>query len=319
MKQLGAAAAAFLVFAIAGCSSSSGDRSSNGAGTSPQGASDAGSSAQDSASGSGQASGDDSFGDAGTFGNGTGSTSSSDAASLSSVPSSLAAVIRDFRFYDAGDPTTDPDFENPPAQAMASANGWDDPDIVADALGADQKPVYKNPGGTTLTTHGQAQFDKWYRDTAGTNIHVDFPLPLTANADGSYGYDSETAGVPYAIQGVTGDGFFPIDDGSPYQTAFGNQGEPHNYSFTVEIHTVFTYRGGEYFNFRGDDDVFVFIAGNLVINLGGIHSPEPGTVMVDTLGLTVGQSYPLDFFSAERHVVGSNIEFETTLNLETPK
>jgi fibro-slime domain-containing protein len=189
---------------------------------------------------------------------------------------------------------------------------------VTGTIGADNKPVYMNPGGTTLTTHGQADFDKWYRDTPGTNIHVDYPLPLSPQADGSYGYDSEVSGVPYNVQGETGNGFFPIDDGTQYQTAFGNQGEPHNYSFTVEIHTVFTYKGGEYFNFRGDDDVFVYINGKLVINLGGIHGPEPGQVKIDTLGLTAGNTYPLDFFSAERHVVGSNIEFETTLDLEPP-
>jgi len=34
--------------------------------------------------------------------------------------------------------------------------------------------------------------------------------------------------------------------------------------------------------------------------------------------LTVGGTYPLDFFSAERHVTGSNIEFETTLDLQPP-
>jgi fibro-slime domain-containing protein len=231
------------------------------------------------------------------------------------LPGTLLATIRDFRFYDAGDPTTDPDFENPPNNGASS---YDDPDIVTDTLGADGKPVYKNPGGTTLTTHGQADFDKWYRDTDGTNIHVDFPLPLAPQADGSYGYDSEVSGVPYNIGGQTGNGFFPIDDGSPYQTAFGNQGEPHNYSFTVEIHTVFLYMGGEYFNFRGDDDVFVYINGKLVINLGGIHGPEPGQINIDTLGLTVGGMYPLDFFSAERHVTGSNIEFETTLDLQPP-
>jgi fibro-slime domain-containing protein len=250
----------------------------------------------------------------GTFSDDAAATPTGDAGT-GTLPGTLQAVIRDFRFYDAGDPTTDPDFENPP---NTGASSFDDLDIVTDTIGADNKPVYKNPGSTTLTTHGQADFDEWYRDTAGTNIHVDYPLPLVLPADGSYGYDSEVSGVPYNIQGQTGNGFFPIDDGTPYQTAFGDQGEPHNYSFTVEIHTVFKYAGGEYFNFRGDDDVFVYINGKLVINLGGIHGPEPGQVNIDTLGLTPGSTYPLDFFSAERHVTGSNIEFETTLDLQPP-
>jgi fibro-slime domain-containing protein len=235
----------------------------------------------------------------------------------------IAAVIRDFRFYDSTDSTTNQDFENPPYMFDSNGNPvtqmflgpWDDRNIVTDTLGTDMKPVYKSATGTTLTTHGKASFDQWYNDVSGTNIPVNYPLPLSKNADGSFGYDSNVSGVPYNISGMSGDGFFPIDDGSPYMTAFGDQGKPHNYSFTVEIHTLFTYAGGETFNFRGDDDVFVYIAGNLVINLGGIHGPEPASVNVDTLGLKVGTQYPLDFFSAERHVTGSNIEFTTTLQL----
>jgi fibro-slime domain-containing protein len=238
----------------------------------------------------------------------------------------IQAIIRDFRFYDANDSTTVADFENPPYTLDANGNPvagggmysgpWDDRNIVTDTIGSDQKPVYKNASGTTLTTHGKSSFDKWYNDTSGTNIRVIYPLPLSQNPDGSYGYDSNVSGVTYgSATGQSGKGFFPIDDGSPYQTMFGDQGKTHNYSFTVEIHTVFTYQGGETFNFRGDDDVFVYIDGKLVINLGGIHGPETASVTVDSLGLTKGKTYPLDFFSAERHVTGSNIEFTTTLQL----
>jgi len=74
--------------------------------------------------------------------------------------------------------------------------------------------------------------------------------------------------------------------GTQYATTFGNQGKPHNYSFTVELHTTFVYRGGEYFRFRGDDDVFVYIDKKRVIDLGGIHGPETANVSVDSLGLT---------------------------------
>jgi fibro-slime domain-containing protein len=242
-----------------------------------------------------------------------------------SVPGTLSAIVRDLRVYAAGDPSTVPDFENPPfgigndgGPSPGYMGSWYDTEIVADALGADGTPVYKHPGASTLTTHGADAFQRWFHDVPGTNLHVDYPLPLTPKGNGVYGYDSETDGVPYNLAGGTGNGFFPIDDGSPYQTAFGDQGFPHNYSFTMELHTVFTYAGGEYFQFRGDDDVFVFIDKKLVINLGGVHDPQPAQVSVDSLGLTVGQTYPLDFFSAERHVYGSNIEFSTTLALQRP-
>jgi fibro-slime domain-containing protein len=228
----------------------------------------------------------------------------------------LTVTIRDFKFYNAGDSSTVPDFENVP---KADQNGnpsttytgpWDDKNIVADQLGSDHKPVYKNASGTTLTTHGKADFDKWYRTVSGTNIAQAIPLTLTKNADGAYEYDSQVAG-PLSPGGM----FFPIDDGTQYKTAFGNQGMAHNFSFTSEIHTLFTYQGGETFHFSGDDDVFVFINNSLVINLGGVHSREPADVAIDSLGLTKGATYPLDFFHAERHMTQSNLLITTTLEL----
>jgi len=45
--------------------------------------------------------------------------------------------------------------------------------------------------------------------------------------------------------------FFPIDN-----MGFGNEGNPHNYHFTFELHTEFLYKGGETFTFTGDDDLW---------------------------------------------------------------
>src|ERR1700728_148688 len=43
---------------------------------------------------------------------------------------------------------------------------------------------------------------------------------------GSTGYDSQIQGMPYGTTPsgtIAGNGFFPIDDGTPYATSFGNQ------------------------------------------------------------------------------------------------
>ena len=76
----------------------------------------------------------------------------------------------------------------------------------------------------------------------------------------------------------------------------------HNFSFTTEIRFRFEYRNinGATLEFTGDDDVWVFINGALVIDLGGAHLPLNGSVNVDTLGLTVGESYEVALFHAER-------------------
>jgi fibro-slime domain-containing protein len=83
------------------------------------------------------------------------------------------------------------------------------------------------------------------------------------------------------------------------------------------MHATFRYRGGEVFTFRGDDDVFVFVNGKLALDLGGVHGAETDTIDFDAqagaLGITVGSTYSLDVFHAERHTVESNFRIETSI------
>jgi fibro-slime domain-containing protein len=201
------------------------------------------------------------------------------------------AVIRDFRgFTVTADQPKHPDFEymvNP------------DPGIVARTLGADSKPVYA--GGTTGTTHNQMLFDQWYRDVDGVNMKFEITIPLVPDVSRQnvFVYDSDL--------------FFPIDN-----MGWGNQYQDHNFDFTTEIHFNFPYRGGEVFNFRGDDDVFIFVNGQLAVDLGGVHIAEMGSADLDAmagaLGITPGNSYRIDMFHAERHTSSSTFHLETTLS-----
>ncbi len=214
--------------------------------------------------------------------------------------------------------------------------------VVADTLGPDGKPQYNSSamydgGNRTLTTHGPAAFAQWYNDAPGTNVSRAVPIVLTKNAQGIWSYDSFANGSPIDTNNpASAKGFWPIDDNSAYSTkgdGFGNQPPEadflpadagpydHNYHFTVEIHTTFTYRGNESFAFSGDDDVFVFINKKLVINIGGIHEAFKKEISIpdvaSSLGLVVGNEYALDFFQAERNYVQSNLRIDTTLDLKT--
>jgi len=211
--------------------------------------------------------------------------------------SGLYGVVRDFKMSTT--PGGHPDFQGDFPD--------NDPGIVKDTLDADEKPVYAHPGGTTPCTTGQANFDQWYHDTPGVNMTYIVGLHFVTN--GNVLTFSASKNNP---NGVPNSSFFPLDN-----AGFGNQDEPHNYSFTTEIHTKFTYNGGETFTFIGDDDVWVFINNRLAIDMGGLHQQQTQTVNLDDnagkLGIAKGNVYSLAVFHAERHTVESNFRVDTTM------
>ena len=128
-------------------------------------------------------------------------------------------------------------------------------------------------------------------------------------------------------------GFFPLDDFKYLDSAqtvmnpkfdwkeslVTSNGKMHNYSFAMKISAEFQYVKGQYFEFRGDDDVWVFINNRLVVDIGGCHSPVEGAVDLDSLGLVEGNTYPFHIFFSERNATGSNFKMRTSINLQTEK
>ena len=103
-----------------------------------------------------------------------------------------------------------------------------------------------------------------------------------------------------------------------YDNIAGSTNKRHNYGFTMKIQASFEYIPGQYFEFFGDDDVWVFINNKLVMDIGGQHAQVFGSVNLDTLGLVEGANYPFHIFYAERHVSESNFMMRTSINLEIP-
>lgn len=172
--------------------------------------------------------------------------------------------------------------------------------LVEPQLGADGKPVFR--GGLALSS--ESNFNQWYNDVPGVNKRIPIKLALTRTDQGRYIYDSSS--------------FFPIDGKGWGDTNIALDGKAHNFYFTLELQSSFVYRGGEMFHFRGDDDVWVFINGQLVIDLGGVHNPIEGTVNLDTLSLEPGSNVDLHFFFAERRCCGSNFLLETSIQFPAP-
>jgi fibro-slime domain-containing protein len=251
----------------------------------------------------------------------------------------LRAKLRDFRDYQLRtppalpDPDGHPDFEN---DAYMGCGGTD-LGYVEDTIGSDAEgdttlfrgdhrgPVLKRlthpiTGASCYT--GFDKFKDWYNDNPSANRSFYMDLVFTRTGQGMYTFSD--------------DHFLPLNPGGGYRKFRPADPDPFGgllrtddaairpgdvWGFTMELHTTFTYNAGEgqTFNFRGDDDVWAFINGRLVIDLGGMHPSLNASVNLDEqrtrLGLEDGKSYPLDFFFAERHSSGSRCQITTSLLL----
>jgi fibro-slime domain-containing protein len=209
--------------------------------------------------------------------------------------------------------------------------------VVESDLGANGRPVYVCPdapgclmnpghlytggGNTRPNFNGPAPFAEWY-DSSSPNVkEVLSTLTLQYQAAaGTYVFDATNNFYPLDTAGWVAQG----------DEALADPGCQHNVSFTSETHFWFEYQGGESFEFKGDDDLWVFVNGKLALDLGGLHGSQTASLVLDAtqngtadkverglvtndvdLGMKAGGVYEIIMFHAERNECGSN--FKVTL------
>lgn len=195
-------------------------------------------------------------------------------------------------------------------------------------------------------------------DEVVTNHTPDGGL-LTLGKDGYYGFDADSQKATYnpTTNKFTWTGRTCMDKSStPCFAPFGDGSENDKYSFGMKLGADFYMpEGGQVnnqdmvFDFTGDDDVWVFIDGVLVLDLGGIHqalggkinfhtrdiiydktqndgNPPPATSIDQafreagkTWDPTAYQTHHLSFFYLERGDGGSNCKIRFNLPVKPSK
>lgn len=137
-----------------------------------------------------------------------------------------------------------------------------------------------------------AAFDLWWQDTHGTTA---LSLPLTEGTAGVFSYANSS--------------FFPVAG--------------YGYHFTVKLAGLTSFTAADTFSFTGDDDLWIYVGGKLVMDLGGVHGALTRTINgtdLMALGLLENTVYGLDIFFAERHTTQSNFNITTTFRVaEVPE
>jgi fibro-slime domain-containing protein len=119
-------------------------------------------------------------------------------------------------------------------------------------------------------------------------------------------------------------GFFPLDGRGfgDEPNFYGKATNGHNFGYAMDMHTKVLYQKGIglKFVFAGDDDLWCFINGKLVMDLGGVKSVESDSVFLDSIaGLVSGNYYNFDLFYNERNPTGADLEITTNIILVQPK
>ncbi|MBR4657322.1 MAG: S-layer homology domain-containing protein [Oscillospiraceae bacterium] len=201
----------------------------------------------------------------------------------------------------------------------------------------EEVPEYKYLQLVRETPAGGSEEDSYYVfDTRYTNVMFDFDRgiignngiyenPDTSIKDTTNGQVATYAFLPILRELPEFQATFPYlrDNGIANKDDGADSYYNRDYNFTLECHGTFTYYADKdlFFEFDGDDDVYLYVNGTCVLDLGGAHRATNQLVRINDyvskgiLNLEENTEYPFDFYFMERHGTGSNLRIQTNMEV----
>ena len=195
----------------------------------------------------------------------------------------------------------------------------------------DGQTVY---GDGTISLENVNSKDKVSINDSDSADTTRFPFLPVTDTEGDYPDETESS--------------YFADDGILNYSESGESYESRNFNYVMASNGEFVYYEDDalFFEFEGDDDVYLFLNDQLVLDIGGAHGITKAKMSVndyvewargikadatayaaltkaerdrvDALALTEGQICSFDFYYMERHGYGANCRIVTNMHVTDP-